>query len=115
VVVATASPARHSFLRELGTVPVAYGDGLAERVREAAPGGINAALDLIGTDEAVDVSLALVATGHASRCAAPRVDLGPVRRSSPFRALQQLRKLRSDSACQEHPRAFYWLGGSGPC
>jgi NADPH:quinone reductase len=60
-VVATASPARHGFLRELGAVPVAYGDGLAERVREAAPGGVDAALDLIGTDEAVDVSLALVA------------------------------------------------------
>lgn len=60
-VVATASPARHDFLRELGAVPVAYGDGLAERVRAAAPGGIDAALDLIGTDEALDVSLALVA------------------------------------------------------
>jgi NADPH:quinone reductase len=60
-VVATASPAQHAFLRELGAIPVAYGDGLAERVREAAPGGVDAALDLIGTDEAVDVSLALVA------------------------------------------------------
>ena len=61
VVVATASPARHGFLRELGAVPVAYGDGLEDRVRDAAPGGIDAALDLIGTDEAIDVSLALVA------------------------------------------------------
>jgi NADPH2:quinone reductase len=60
-VVATASPGRHAFLRELGAVPVAYGDGLAERVRAAAPGGIDAALDLVGTDEAIDVSLELVA------------------------------------------------------
>ncbi|HEY2688263.1 MAG TPA: NADP-dependent oxidoreductase [Streptosporangiaceae bacterium] len=60
MVVATASPARHELLRELGAVPVAYGDGLAGRVRAAAPGGIDAALDLIGTDEAMDVSLALV-------------------------------------------------------
>ncbi len=60
-VVATASPARHDFLRGLGAVPVAYGDGLAGRVRAAAPGGIDAALDLVGTDEAIDVSLALVA------------------------------------------------------
>jgi NADPH:quinone reductase-like Zn-dependent oxidoreductase len=60
-VIATASPARHEFLRGLGAVPVAYGDGLADRVRAAAPGGIDAALDLIGTDEAVDVSLALIA------------------------------------------------------
>jgi NADPH:quinone reductase len=60
-VVATASPARHDFLRGLGAVPVAYGAGLAGRVRAAAPGGIDAALDLVGTDEAIDVSLALVA------------------------------------------------------
>jgi NADPH2:quinone reductase len=57
----TASPARHGFLRDLGAVPVAYGPGLAGRVRAEAPGGVDAALDLIGTDEAIDVSLELVA------------------------------------------------------
>src|SRR6266542_2014078 len=57
-VVATGSPARHDFLRGLGAIPVAYGDGLAERVRAAAPAGVGAALDLVGTDEAIDVSLA---------------------------------------------------------
>jgi NADPH2:quinone reductase len=60
-VVATASPARHDFLRGLGAVPVTYGAGLADRVRAAAPAGLDAALDLVGTDEAIDVSLALVA------------------------------------------------------
>lgn len=60
-VVATASPARHDLLREFGAVPVAYGPGLLDRVRAAAPGGVDAALDLIGTDEALDTSLALVA------------------------------------------------------
>jgi NADPH2:quinone reductase len=60
-VVATASPARHEFLRGLGAVPVAYGDGLAGRVRVAAPSGVDVALDLVGTDEAIDVSLELVA------------------------------------------------------
>jgi NADPH:quinone reductase len=60
-VVATASPARHGFLRDLGAIPVAYGPGLAGRVRAAAPGGVTAALDLIGSDEAMEVSLALVA------------------------------------------------------
>jgi NADPH:quinone reductase len=60
-VVATASPARHDLLREFGAVPVAYGPGLADQVRAAAPGGVDAALDLVGTDEAMDTSLALVA------------------------------------------------------
>ena len=60
-VVATASPARHDLLTELGAVPVAYGPGLAERVAVAAPDGVDATLDLVGTDEAWDVSLGLVA------------------------------------------------------
>jgi NADPH:quinone reductase len=59
-VVATASPARHELLRGLGAIPVAYGPGLADRVTVAAPGGVDAALDLVGTDEAWDVSMALV-------------------------------------------------------
>ncbi|MEV7800618.1 NADP-dependent oxidoreductase [Microbacterium foliorum] len=59
-VIATASPARHDQLRELGATPVAYGDGLLERVREAAPDGVTVALDSAGTDEAIEVSLELV-------------------------------------------------------
>jgi NADPH:quinone reductase-like Zn-dependent oxidoreductase len=61
-VVATASPGKHELLRGLGALPVSYGPGLDDRVRAAAPQGIDAALDLVGTDEAVDVSLALVAS-----------------------------------------------------
>ncbi len=60
-VIATASPARHEQLRELGAIPVAYGAGLLERVREAAPDGVTVVLDGAGTDEAIEVSLALVA------------------------------------------------------
>jgi NADPH:quinone reductase len=59
-VIATASPGRHVFLRGLGAIPVEYGPGLADRVRDAAPGGVDAALDLVGTGEAIDVSLELV-------------------------------------------------------
>lgn len=60
-VIATASPARHEQLRELGAIPVAYGDGLTDRVREAAPQGVTVALDGAGTDEAIRTSLDLVA------------------------------------------------------
>ncbi|MFT4258564.1 quinone oxidoreductase family protein [Microbacterium sp.] len=60
-VIATASPARHDLLRGLGAIPVAYGDGLLERVRQAAPSPVTVALDGIGTDEAIEVSTALVA------------------------------------------------------
>jgi NADPH:quinone reductase-like Zn-dependent oxidoreductase len=60
-VIGTASPARFDVVRGYGGVPVAYGDGLEERLRAAAPDGVDAALDCIGTDEALSSSLALVA------------------------------------------------------
>jgi NADPH:quinone reductase-like Zn-dependent oxidoreductase len=60
-VIGTASQRHDDLLRELGVEPVAYGDGLLERVRALAPDGVDVALDLVGTDEAMDVSLALVA------------------------------------------------------
>lgn len=44
-VVGTASEENHEFLRSLGVVPVAYGDGLVERLRAAAPRGFTAVLD----------------------------------------------------------------------
>ncbi|MGZ8178435.1 NADP-dependent oxidoreductase [Williamsia sp. SKLECPSW1] len=59
-VIGTARPENHDFLRDLGAEPVAYGDGLLDRVRGLAPDRITAAYDAVGTDEAVDVSLALV-------------------------------------------------------
>jgi NADPH:quinone reductase-like Zn-dependent oxidoreductase len=60
-VIGTTSPRNDDLLRDLGVEPVAYGDGLLDRVRALAPDGVDAALDLVGTDEAMDVSLALVA------------------------------------------------------
>jgi NADPH:quinone reductase-like Zn-dependent oxidoreductase len=47
-VIGTASAPKHDYLRDLGASPVAYGDGLAERVRTAAPHGVDLALDLVG-------------------------------------------------------------------
>ncbi len=59
-VIATSSPARFDRLRALGATPVEYGEGLAERVRAAAPQGITVAIDAAGTDEALHTSLELV-------------------------------------------------------
>jgi len=60
-VVGTASEGSFGVVRRYGGEPVTYGAGLEQRVRDAAPEGVVAALDCVGTDEAVDVSLALVA------------------------------------------------------
>ena len=59
-VVGTASPATHDLVRDLGAEPVEYGPGLADRVRALAPQGVDAAVDTVGTDEAIDVSVELV-------------------------------------------------------
>ncbi|WP_333767814.1 NADP-dependent oxidoreductase [Streptomyces sp. IBSBF 2435] len=48
-VTGTASPANHEYLRSLGAEPVAYGQGLVERVRALAPGGVDLALDVAGS------------------------------------------------------------------
>ncbi|MFE3600546.1 NADP-dependent oxidoreductase [Streptomyces sp. NPDC059096] len=47
-VIGTASPANHDYVRSLGAVPVAYGDGLVDRVRAAAPQGVDAVFDASG-------------------------------------------------------------------
>ncbi|MFJ2650284.1 NADP-dependent oxidoreductase [Streptomyces sp. NPDC087420] len=47
-VIGTAAPANHDYVRSLGAVPVAYGDGLVERVRKVAPQGVDAVFDAAG-------------------------------------------------------------------
>ncbi|WP_229868308.1 NADP-dependent oxidoreductase, partial [Streptomyces chryseus] len=61
-VIGTASERNHDFLRSLGAEPVTYGDGLADRVRALAPGGVDAVLDLVGGD-ALKISPELLAPG----------------------------------------------------
>lgn len=59
-VIGTASSRNFDLLRRFGIEPVEYGDGLVERVRELSP-TVDAVLDTVGTDEAIDASLELVA------------------------------------------------------
>lgn len=58
--IGTASAANFDVVRRFGGEPITYGDGLEERLHELAPEGFEAAYDCVGTDEAVDVSLALI-------------------------------------------------------
>jgi NADPH:quinone reductase len=60
-VLGIAGPGNADWLRAHGVTPVAYGDGLADRLREAAPDGIDAFIDLFGPDYvqlAVDLGVA---------------------------------------------------------
>ncbi|MFD3686769.1 NADP-dependent oxidoreductase [Nocardiopsis sp. NPDC058631] len=63
-VIGTASERNHDFLRSLGAEPVVYGEGLVDRVRGLAPGGVDAVLDFVGGGVA-ELSLPLV--GAADR------------------------------------------------
>ena len=65
-VIATASERNHDYLRSLGAEPVAYGDGLTERVRDLAPDGVDIVADFVGG--VVPATLAVLAEGgvHAS-------------------------------------------------
>ena len=47
-VIGLASPRNHAWLKERGVVPVAYGEGVAERVRKAAGGPVDAFIDTYG-------------------------------------------------------------------
>jgi len=59
-VIGTAGRSGAEAVRRSGGEPVRYGEGLADRVRALAPGGVTAAVDAAGTEEALDVSLELV-------------------------------------------------------
>ena len=59
-VIGTAGAHNHDYLRSLGAIPVSYGDGLEQRVRQLAPSGVDVAFDCIGGG-AIEVSVALVA------------------------------------------------------
>ena len=65
-VIATASEKNHDFIRALGAEPVAYGEGLADRVRALRPEGVDIVADFVGG--ALDATLAVLAEGgkHAS-------------------------------------------------
>jgi NADPH:quinone reductase-like Zn-dependent oxidoreductase len=54
-VIASASEANHDYLREIGATPVQYGQGVAERVRAAAGGPVDAVFDVAGKTPVEDL------------------------------------------------------------
>ena len=71
-VIATASPANHDWLRELGAEPLDYDDpDLPARVREITGDGADAALDLFGGDGREQAYASLRRGGRLASLAAP--------------------------------------------
>lgn len=63
-VIGTASKSNFDYLRSIGAEPVAYGDGLLDRVRAIAPRGVDAVLDASGRGE---IPLSIVLAGGPER------------------------------------------------
>jgi NADPH:quinone reductase-like Zn-dependent oxidoreductase len=57
-VIGLASESHHQWLRDHGAIPVTYGDGVAERIREAADGRVDAMIDTYGSGY-VDLAIEL--------------------------------------------------------
>lgn len=77
-VIGTSSPRHHAALRELGVLPVDYNDpDLAVRVRELAPGGVDAVFDHIG-GASIERSFSLLAPGGSLVSYAMLKDSGPM-------------------------------------
>jgi NADPH:quinone reductase-like Zn-dependent oxidoreductase len=57
-VIGLAGPSNHAWLRDHGVVPVTYGDGVLDRIRAAAPDGVDAFVDNFG-DGYIDLALEL--------------------------------------------------------
>lgn len=106
-VIGTASAPKHDYLRELGAIPTTYEPGLADRVKELAPQGVDAALDLAGAGiipqliEIVGPPLRVISIVDFS---APEhsAQFSPTAQDHPERALAEAARLYSEGALRLH-------------
>jgi NADPH:quinone reductase-like Zn-dependent oxidoreductase len=119
-VVGTAAPAKLDQVRALGATPVAYGDGLAERLREAAPEGVDALLDTSGHGEIVaavemkgnvERALTIAYSQQANELGVPFHEGGGGDRTS--KALQETIPLLADGRMSLPVAGVFGLGQAG--
>ena len=103
-VIATAGEANQDYLREIGAIPVVYGEGMVDRVRALDVGKIDAVLDAVGKTPIEDlISLApepsqvvTIANFAAAGAAGARVTGGSAE-SQPMKALAEAAELLEQS------------------
>jgi NADPH:quinone reductase-like Zn-dependent oxidoreductase len=98
-VIASSGEANHDYLREIGATPVLYGDGVADRVRAAAGGQVDAVFDVAGRTPVEDLisltsepSRVVSIANFAAGAAGARVTGGDAD-SRPTRALREVAEL----------------------
>ena len=57
-VIGIASEPHHGWLSSVGVIPVTYGDGLVDRIRDLSPNGVDAFIDTFG-DEYIRLAIDL--------------------------------------------------------
>ncbi|SDW61599.1 NADP-dependent oxidoreductase [Celeribacter indicus] len=111
-VIGTASEPKHDYLRSLGAIPTTYGPGLADRVRDLAPEGVDVAIDIAGSDIIPEL---IGIVGDASRVlsiadfTAPEqgAKFSTTPQEHPERALEEAARLYSEGALRlKVERAF---------
>lgn len=116
-VVGVAGAAKKEFVESLGAVHVESGPGLADRVRAAAPGGVDAVFDLVGGDtlRAAATLLgnptALISAGDKPLAA----ELGgaAVERARTAAVLDEVADLVVEGALRPHVNRAFPLAGAG--
>ena len=102
-VIASASEARHDYLREIGAIPVVYGEGMVDRVRGLDVNRIDAVLDAVGKTPIEDlISLApephqVVSIANVAATAAGARLTGGSGASQPMKALAEAAELLEQS------------------
>ncbi|HET8916074.1 MAG TPA: NADP-dependent oxidoreductase [Propionibacteriaceae bacterium] len=102
-VIATASEANQDYLREIGAIPVVYGEGMVDRVRALDVGKIDAVLDAVGKTPIEDLisltpepSQVVSIANFAAGAAGARVTGGSAG-SQPMKALAEAAELLEQS------------------
>jgi NADPH:quinone reductase-like Zn-dependent oxidoreductase len=102
-VIASASEARQDYLREIGAIPVVYGEGMVDRVRALPADKIDAVLDAVGKTPIEDlISLApepsqVVSTANSAAAKAGARVTGGGSDSQPMKALAEAAELLEQS------------------
>lgn len=105
-VVGTASPAKKDFVESLGAVHVPYGPGVADRIREAAPQGVDAVYDLVGGESLRAVAALLTDPSRlisgADRAVVAELGGAPVRRARTTAVLEAVGALVAEGVLDPH-------------
>jgi len=116
-VVGVASPRKHQLVARFGATPVAYGEGVLDRVRAAAPQGVDAVFDLVGGDPLREVATLLTDPSRlrsvADKALVAELGGGEVVRDRSTRVLEELVGLVAAGALDPHVTEVFPLAEAG--